>query len=284
MVMKMNKKEWVIITLGMMLIACGVYFFLVPSEVIFGSISGLSFVLSKITNIPISVLTFILNMVLLVIGYIFVGKEFGTKTVYTSLLLPVFLWILEQLFPVQGSLTNNNVYDLALYILVIALGQALLFNVNASSGGLDVVAKIINKYTHMEIGKAVTIAGFVAASSSILVYDIGTLIVSLFGTYLNGLVVDYFIDGFNKKKRVCIVSDDYEEIKDYIITNMKRGVTLYPVMGGYNRENKIELQTVLTKYEYKQLLNHLKYSEYKTFITVSTVNEVVGLWNNNKRK
>lgn len=280
----MNKKEWVIITLGMMLIACGVYFFLVPSEVIFGSISGLSFVLSKITNIPISVLTFILNMVLLVIGYIFVGKEFGTKTVYTSLLLPVFLWILEQLFPVQGSLTNNNVYDLALYILVIALGQALLFNVNASSGGLDVVAKIINKYTHMEIGKAVTIAGFVAASSSILVYDIGTLIVSLFGTYLNGLVVDYFIDGFNKKKRVCIVSDDYEEIKDYIITNMKRGVTLYPVMGGYNRENKIELQTVLTKYEYKQLLNHLKYSEYKTFITVSTVNEVVGLWNNNKRK
>lgn len=280
----MNKKEWVIITLGMMLIACGVYFFLVPSEVIFGSISGLSFVLSKITNIPISVLTFILNMVLLVIGYIFVGKEFGTKTVYTSLLLPVFLWVLEQLFPVQGSLTNNNVYDLALYILVIALGQALLFNVNASSGGLDVVAKIINKYTHMEIGKAVTIAGFVAASSSILVYDIGTLIVSLFGTYLNGLVVDYFIDGFNKKKRVCIVSDDYEEIKDYIITNMKRGVTLYPVMGGYNRENKIELQTVLTKYEYKQLLNHLKYSEYKTFITVSTVNEVVGLWNNNKRK
>ncbi len=284
MVMKMNKKEWVIITLGMMLIACGVYFFLVPSEVIFGSVSGLSFVISKITKIPISALTFLLNMALLVIGYIFVGKEFGTKTVYTSLLLPIFLWILEQLFPVQGSLTKNNVYDLALYILVIALGQALLFNVNASSGGLDVVAKIINKYTHMEIGKAVTIAGFVAASSSILVYDVGTLIVSLFGTYLNGLVVDYFIDGFNKKKRVCIVSDDYEEIKDYIITKMKRGVTLYPIIGGYNKENKIELQTVLTKYEYKQLLNHLKYSEYKTFVTVSTVNEVVGLWNNNKRK
>ncbi len=284
MVMKMNKKEWVIITLGMMLIACGVYFFLVPSEVIFGSVSGLSFVISKITKIPISALTFLLNMALLVIGYIFVGKEFGTKTVYTSLLLPIFLWILEHLFPVQGSLTKNNVYDLALYILVIALGQALLFNVNASSGGLDVVAKIINKYTHMEIGKAVTIAGFVAASSSILVYDVGTLIVSLFGTYLNGLVVDYFIDGFNKKKRVCIVSDDYEEIKDYIITKMKRGVTLYPIIGGYNKENKIELQTVLTKYEYKQLLNHLKYSEYKTFVTVSTVNEVVGLWNNNKRK
>lgn len=282
--MRMNKKEWLIITLGMMLISCGVYFFLIPSEVIFGSVSGLSFVLSKITNIPVSVLTFILNMALLVVGYIFVGKEFGTKTVYTSIILPIFLWILEQLFPVQGSLTNNQVYDLALYILVIALGQALLFNENASSGGLDVVAKIINKYTHMEIGKAVTIAGFVAASSSILVYDVGTLIVSLFGTYLNGLVVDYFIDGFNKKKRVCIVSDDYEEIKHYIITKMKRGVTLYPVVGGYNGADRIELQTVLTKYEYKQLLNHLKYSEYKTFITVSTVNEVVGLWNNNKRK
>ena len=275
----MNFKEWLIITFGMFLIACGVYFFLVPSEVIFGSVSGLSFVLTKLIHIPMSYLTFILNGVLLIVGYIFVGKEFGTKTVYTSMLLPVFLWIFERAFPVQGSITNNNVYDLALYIFVIALGQAMLFNVNASSGGLDVVAKIINKYTHMEIGKAVTIAGFVAASSSILVYDVSTLIISLFGTYLNGLVVDYFIEGFNKKKRVCIVSDDYQEIKDYILNDMHRGVTMYPIIGGYQNENKTELQVILTKFEYKHLLNYLHHSEYQAFITVSTVNEVVGLWN-----
>lgn len=275
----MNFKEWLIITFGMFLIACGVYFFLVPSEVIFGSVSGLSFVLTKLINIPMSYLTFLLNGVLLIIGYIFVGKEFGTKTVYTSMLLPVFLWIFERAFPVQGSITHNNVYDLALYIFVIALGQAMLFNVNASSGGLDVVAKIINKYTHMEIGKAVTIAGFVAASSSILVYDVSTLIISLFGTYLNGLVVDYFIEGFNKKKRVCIVSDDYLEIKDYILNDMHRGVTMYPIIGGYQHENKTELQVILTKFEYKHLLNYLHHSEYQAFITVSTVNEVVGLWN-----
>ena len=275
----MNFKEWLIITFGMFLIACGVYFFLVPSEVIFGSVSGLSFVLTKLIHVPMSYLTFLLNGVLLVIGYIFVGKEFGTKTVYTSMLLPVFLWIFERLFPVQGSITNNNVYDLALYIFVIALGQAMLFNVNASSGGLDVVAKIINKYTHMEIGKAVTIAGFVAASSSILVYDVSTLIISLFGTYLNGLVVDYFIEGFNKKKRVCIVSDDYVEIKDYILNQMHRGVTMYPIIGGFQNEDKMELQVILTKFEYKHLLNYLHHSEYHAFITVSTVNEVVGLWN-----
>ena len=275
----MNKKEWLIITFGMFLIACGVYFFLVPSEVIFGSVSGLSFVLTKLINVPMSYLTFILNGVLLIIGYIFVGKEFGTKTVYTSMLLPVFLWIFERLFPVQGSITHNNVYDLALYILVIALGQAMLFNVNASSGGLDVVAKIINKYTHMEIGKAVTIAGFVAASSSILVYDVSTLIISLFGTYLNGLVVDYFIEGFNKKKRVCIVSNDYQQIKEYILKDMSRGVTMYPIIGGFQNEDKMELQVILTKYEYKHLLDYLHHSNYEAFITVSTVNEVVGLWN-----
>ena len=278
----MKLKEWIHITIGILLISMGVYFFLVPSEVIFGSVSGLSFVLSQLIPIPMSIIAFILNMALLIVGYIFIGKEFGTKTVYTSILLPVFLWIFEQVFPMQGSITNNNIYDLMLYILMVALGQAMLFNVNASSGGLDVVAKIINKYTHMEIGKACTIAGFITAASSIIVYDFGTMIVSLLGTYLNGMVVDYFIEGFNKKKRVCIVSDDHEQIQDYIMNTMHRGVTVYPIIGGYNKEEKVELLTIVTKYEYKQLLNYLKTNDFNAFVTVSTVNEVVGYWNDSK--
>ena len=279
----MKIKEWVKITIGIFLISVGVYFFLIPSEVIFGSVSGLSFVISQFVPIPMSYIAFILNMALLVIGYIVIGKEFGTKTIYTSMLLPIFLWIFEQLFPNMGSITGNNIYDLVLYILLVALGQAMLFNVNASSGGLDVVAKIINKYTHMEIGKACTVAGFITAASAIIVYDFGTMVVSLLGTYLNGLVVDYFIEGFNKKKRVCIVSDSYEEIKDYIMNTMHRGVTMYPCVGGYDQSEKMELLTIVTKYEYKQLLNYLQQSQYPAFVTVSTVNEVVGYWNDGKK-
>ena len=278
----MNFKEWVKITIGIFLISIGVYFFLVPSEVIFGSVSGLSFVISQVIPVPMSIIAFILNMALLVVGYIIIGKEFGTKTIYTSMLLPVFLWIFEHIFPVQGSITNNNIYDLMLYILIVALGQAILFNVNASSGGLDVVAKIINKYTHMEIGKACTIAGFVTAASAIIVYDFGTMVVSLLGTYLNGLVVDYFIEGFNKKKRVCIVSESHEEIKDYILNTMHRGVTVYPCIGGYDQKEKVELLTIVTKYEYKQLLHYLQTANFQAFVTVSTVNEVVGYWNEKK--
>ena len=187
-------KEGVLITCAMLIVSAAVYFFLVPSKIVVGSISGLAMVLAELLHMQMSTITFILNVVLLMAGFLFIGKEFGAKTIYTSLLLPVFLWIFERLFPVTESLTGNSVYDLVSYILIIALGQAILFNVNASSGGLDVIAKIISKYTRADIGKAVTIAGMVTAVTSILVYDIGTLVVSVLGTYANGLAVDYFIE------------------------------------------------------------------------------------------
>ena len=196
-------KEGVLITCAMLIVSAAVYFFLVPSKIVVGSISGLAMVLAELLHMQMSTITFILNVVLLMAGFLFIGKEFGAKTIYTSLLLPVFLWIFERLFPVTESLTGNSVYDLVSYILIIALGQAILFNVNASSGGLDVIAKIISKYTRADIGKAVTIAGMVTAVTSILVYDIGTLVVSVLGTYANGLAVDYFIDGFNRRKKIC---------------------------------------------------------------------------------
>lgn len=194
-------KEGVLITCAMLIVSAAVYFFLVPSKIVVGSISGLAMVLAELLHMQMSTITFILNVVLLMAGFLFIGKEFGAKTIYTSLLLPVFLWIFERLFPVTESLTGNSVYDLVSYILIIALGQAILFNVNASSGGLDVIAKIISKYTRADIGKAVTIAGMVTAVTSILVYDIGTLVVSVLGTYANGLAVDYFIDGFNRRRK-----------------------------------------------------------------------------------
>ena len=277
-------REFGMITIAMFFVAVGVYFFLVPSGIVVGSVSGLALVLSQLINVSMSAITFVLNAVLLIIGFIFIGKEFGAKTVYTSMLLPFFLAVFEYIVPINESLTGNSVYDLASYILILAMGQALLFNVNASSGGLDIVAKIINKYTHMEIGKAVTIAGMATALSSILVYDIGTLIVSILGTYANGQAVDYIVDGFNKRKRICIISDDYEAIQEYIMKEMNRGTTLYIAKGGYDKKERIELQTIMTSNEYKQLLNYLNHSDFDVFLTVSTVNEVVGKWNINRKK
>ena len=274
--------EYAFITVAMLIISASIYFFLIPSKVVIGSISGLAMVLAELTGFSISMLTMALNVVLLVIGFLLVGKEFGVKTVYTSMLLPVFLGIFEVICPLSGSVTGNNVYDVVAYILVAGFGQAILFNVNASSGGIDIVAKIISKYTRMEIGKAVTLAGMVTAMSSIFVYGPGCLVVSMLATYANGQVIDYFIGGINKKKRICILSKNYEEIQNFILIEMGRGITLYTAKGAFQQEEQTELVTIMTVNEYKTLMNYLHESDFKVFMTISTVNEVIGIWDPKK--
>lgn len=272
-------KEYVIITLGTLIVSMAVYFFLLPSNVVVGSLSGLVMVLATFIPLKISVMTFILNAVLLVVGFLFIGKEFGAKTVYTSLLMPIFLYVFELIFPNNKSLTNDVVLDTICYILVVSVGLALLFNANASSGGLDIVAKLLNKYLHIEIGKAMTLAGMYTAISSIFVYDTKTLVLSILGTYANGIVLDHFIDGFNRRKRICILTEQYKELQNFIVHELHRGVTLYPAIGGYNNEEKIELVTILTRNEYAEVLNYLHSVDENAFVTVSTVNEVIGQWN-----
>ena len=184
-----------LISFATFVIAAAVYFFLIPSKVVIGSISGLAIVIAELVPLSISMITMILNVILLLIGFLLLGKEFGMKTVYTSLLMPVFIAVFEQFIPLNGSLTGSSIYDIAADILLVAFGQAILFNVNASSGGIDILAKILNKYCHIEIGKAVSAAGIVTAMTSILVYDIGTLIISILGTLANGQAVDYLQAG-----------------------------------------------------------------------------------------
>lgn len=276
-------KEYTLITFSMLLVSFAVYFFLGPSHVIVGSIAGLCFVLNKLFLLPISILSLILNGILLIIGILLIGKEFGTKTIYTTILLSLFLALFEKWFPDPSSITNNSIYDLVLYIIIIAFGQAILFHAGASSGGLDVVAKIVSKYTSLDIGVAVTISGVVVASSSLLIYDLGTFFVSVLATYLHGQVIDYFIDGFNKKKRICIVSDEYEKIRQYVLHDLNRGISLYKMIGGYDNVERIELETIMTTYEYKHLINFIRMEHIHAFITVGTVNEVIGVWNQKKK-
>lgn len=276
-------KEYGIVTIGTFIVAAAVFFFMLPSNVVVGSLTGLVMVLANFIPVKISVLTFIFNIVLLIIGFIFIGREFGGKTVYSSIIMPVFLAILEFAFPNNKSLTNDILIDTICYLIIVSVGLAMLFNVNASSGGLDIVAKILNKYMHVELGKAMSIAGMVTAFSAILVYDTKTLVLSILATYANGIILDNFIDGYNRRKRVCILSTNHEQIQEFINNELKRGVTLYQAIGGYKKEEKTEIVTILTRSEYAALLNYLHSIDQKAFVTVSTVNEVIGEWNSKRR-
>ncbi len=195
-------KETSILTVAVAIIAAAVYFFLVPSHASVSSISGLGIVLSNFIPLPLSAITMILNVVLLIIGFFTCGREFGVKTVYTSVMLPLFLGVFEGIFPDFGSMTNSQELDVLCYILVVSVGLSILFNRNASSGGLDIVAKIMNKYLHMDLGKAMSLSGMCVALSAALVYDKKTVVLSLLGTYFNGLVLDHFIFDHNIKRRV----------------------------------------------------------------------------------
>lgn len=281
--MKTVVKEYSIVTIGTFIVAAAVFFFMLPSNVVVGSLTGLVMVLANFIPVKISVLTFILNIGLLIIGFIFIGREFGGKTVYSSIIMPVFLAIFEFAFPDNKSLTNDILIDTICYLIVVSVGLAMLFNVNASSGGLDIVAKILNKYTHVELGKAMSIAGMVTAFSAILVYDTKTLVLSILATYANGIILDNFIDGYNRRKRVCILSSNHEQIQEFIVNKLKRGVTLYQAIGGYKKEEKTEIVTILTRSEYAALLNYLHSIDQSAFVTVSTVNEVIGEWNVKRR-
>ena len=264
-------KETSILTVGVAIIAAAVYFFLVPSHASVSSISGLGIVLSNFIPLPLSAITMILNVVLLIIGFFTCGREFGVKTVYTSVMLPLFLGVFERIFPDFGSMTNSQELDVLCYILVVSVGLSILFNRNASSGGLDIVAKIMNKYLHMDLGKAMSLSGMCVALSAALVYDKKTVVLSVLGTYFNGLVLDHFIFDHNIKRRVCIITKKEEELRQFIIHDLHSGATIYESIGAYNLEKRNEIITIVDKGEYQKLMNYMNREDPKAFITVYNV-------------
>lgn len=263
-----------ILTIAIAIIAVAVYFFLVPSHTSISSMSGLGIVLSNFVPLPLSAITMILNVVLLIIGFFTCGKEFGLKTVYTSVMLPVFLGIFENIFPNTVSITNSQELDVLCYILVVSVGLSILFNRNASSGGLDIVAKIINKYFHMELGKAMSLSGMCVALSAALVYDKKTVVLSVLGTYFNGIVLDHFIFDHNIKRRVCIITKKEEELRQFIVRDLHSGATIYEAIGAYNMEKRNEIITIVDKGEYQKLMKYINQEDPEAFITVYTVSDM----------
>lgn len=267
-------KETVILTVAVAIIAAAVYFFLVPSHTSVSSISGLGIVLSNFVPLQLSAITMILNVVLLIIGFFTCGREFGVKTVYTSVMLPLFLGLFEIIFPNFGSMTDSQELDVLCYILVVSVGLSILFNRNASSGGLDIVAKIMNKYLHMELGKAMSLSGMCVALSAALVYDKKTVVLSILGTYFNGIVLDHFIFDNNIKRRVCIITKKEEELRQFIIHDLHSGATIYEASGAYNMEKRREIITIVDKGEYQKLMKFINQEDPKAFITVYNVSNM----------
>ncbi len=267
-------KEFTIITIGTIIVAAAVFFFMMPSHVSVGSGAALAMVLSNYIPLSVSVITLIMNVGLLIIGFLLVGPEFGIKTVYCSVLMPLVMGLFEILFPDFQSITQDPFLDVVCYILVVGVGLAILFPRNASSGGLDIVAKIMNKYLRMDLGKAMSISGMLVALSSALCYDSKTVVLSLLGTYFGGIIVDHFIFDNNIKRRVCVISPELDEIVDFVLHQLHSGATLNEIIGAYDHTPRTEMITIVDKQEFKRLMNHIREVDPNAFVTVYSVSEM----------
>lgn len=289
-------KELVIMTAGMFIAAASVYYFLMPSNLVIGSITGLSMVISSVftaAGIPVkvSLVVTIINALLLVLAWLLIGAEFGAKTVYTALILGPFIELWEKILPYQKllepgqtSVMGDPWFDLLCFVLILSASQTILFNINASTGGLDILAKIVNKYLHFDIGTSVSVAGALICCTAFAVNPFRMVVIGLIGTWINGLALDYFTAGLNRRKRVCIISSRYEEIRKYIIEDLQRGCSLYDVTGGYNGHRNVEIQSLLTQNEFSDLMSYLKQNDIHGFITAGNVSEIYGDWNAKKKK
>ncbi len=289
-------KELIIMTVAMLIAAAAVYYFLMPSNLVIGSITGLSMVISGLfglagLTVKVSLVVTIINALLLIMAWFLIGHEFGAKTVYTALILGPFIEFWEKVFPVERimepgstSLMGDPWFDLLCFVLILSASQTILFNINASTGGLDILAKIVNKYLHFDIGTSVSVAGALICCTAFFVNPFRLVIIGLIGTWINGLALDYFTASLNRRKRVCIISSRYEEIRKYIIDELQRGCSLYSVTGGYNGHQNTEIQALLTQQEFANLMNFMKQNDIHGFITAGNVSEIYGDWNQKKRK
>ena len=274
MINKRSLREFFTITVGTIITACAVFFFMMPSHVTVGSAAGLALVISEFVPLSVSTNTMIMNVGLLIIGFLLIGPEFGAKTVYCAVLLPAVIGVLEFFFPDFQSQTGDPLIDVICYILLVGVGLSQLFTANASSGGLDIVAKQMNKHLPMELGKAMSAAGILVALSSALCYDKKTVVLSVIGTYFGGIVLDHFIFGIDIKRKVCILSPKYDEITKFILHDLHSGASHYDLYGAYDGAVRREIGTIVDKQEYRLLMDYLRKTDPKAFVTVYSVNEV----------
>ncbi|HLR34084.1 MAG TPA: YitT family protein [Tissierellales bacterium] len=275
----MNKKikEYLLITIGMVMVAAGMYFFLMPNNLAVGGANGIAVVLHYfIPSMSVGFLMILINILLFIIGFIFIGANFGIKTIYASLGVSGSVLLLEKVVPMTGPISEDLLIQLFFGILISAIGMGIVFNQNASTGGTDIIAKILNKFLGIELGKGVLFSDLFIILMAGFAFGPELGMYSLFGVIINGFLVDATIEGLNIYKEVNIVSDYNNDIKDYIVTNLERGATLYEAKGAFTDSKKEVLVTVVDRKDFIRLKNFIKDVDGNAFITVNHVNEVLG--------
>lgn len=275
--MKKAIKEYILITLGIFLVAVGIYYFLVPSNLAAGGVSGLAIVINKFfPAIPVGLLMLGMNITLFIIAFIVIGSNFGAKTIYSSLGLSGMIWVLEKLYPISQSIVDDLLLQLLFGILISGIGMGIVFNQNASTGGTDIIAKIINKFFHIDIGKSLLLSDFLITLAAGLTFGPKIGMYALLGVVINGFVIDNVIQGLNVCKQVTIISSKSEQIKKYIIEELGRGVTIFDGRGAFTGEKKEVLMTIISRKEFIKLREYIKELDKRAFISVSNVHEVLG--------
>lgn len=270
-------REYIFITIGIIMVSIGIYFFLIPSNLATGGVTGLAIIIGKfVPSMPVGLLMLILNIVLFIIGFLIIGPSFGIKTIYASLGLSGLIWALPKFIPISRPIANDLMIELLFGVGISGLGMAIVFNQNASTGGTDIIAKIINKFFHVDMGKSLLMADFIITIVAGLTFGAKAGMYALLGVILNGFVIDSFINGLNISKQVTIISSKGLEIKDFIINKLERGVTIYDAKGAYSGQSKEVLITIMSRREFIKLKDFIKEIDNKAFITVSDVHEVLG--------
>ena len=325
-------RELILMTVGMSLGAAAVYYFLMPSHLIIGTISGLSIVINTIFGGSADTFSYLvmgINAFLLMLAFILIGNEFGIKTVYTAMILGPLTQVWDRVYPSYnfthqlitdqsvidqlnaGTLTGDHYllnhsgqwmeqvrdsvmsgglgmgdvwFDLICFVLLLSICQAVLFRINASTGGLDIIGKIVNKYLHFDIGTSVAIGGVIICCTSFFINDFRMVVIGIIGTWINGLAIDYFTASLNRRKRVCIISDEPERIRQFIVDTLVRGCSIYEVKGGYSGEEHLEIQVLVTQDEFSSLMAFIRNNNIHAFITAGNCSEVYGLWFRHKKK
>ena len=265
-IMKSKLKNFSLLTISTLIMAVGIYFFKFANNFTFGGITGIAVLVAKFFPISASDFSFVVNILLLIIGWIVLGKSFAEKTAYSTILLSISLSLLERIYPMSHPLTNEPLLELIFAILLPALGSAILFNIGASSGGTDVIAMILKKYTSVDIGKGLMISDLIFTLAGFLVFNVKTGLYSLFGLIMRSALIDNFIESFNRSKYFHVVTSNATCICDFIQNDLQRGATIVNATGAFTGDDKYIILTVLSPSQAVKLRNFIKEHDPKAFL------------------
>ena len=270
-------KNYLLITIGVLIVAFGICFFLIPADLATGGITGLAMVINEVAPaISIGQILLILNIILFIIGFLTIGKAFGAKTIYASFLLSGIIYVMDEFIKIDGPLVDDLFVNLIVGILIQGIGLGIVFNQDASTGGTDIIAKVLNKFFHFEIGKALLMADFVVVSLAAYSFGIELAIYAFLGIVMNGFIIDTAIEGFNLKVSVSIISKKTDDIQKFIVDVLERGATIYTAKGAYTMVDKEIVTSVMDKKEFIKLKTYIKEIDPDAFVMISNVREVLG--------